>query len=126
MQSSDERKGKSSQSPLLDNSSHGSESDDESEEPVATKEFQVDLQAGSQQVEGMRRSTRRQATALHVCDSTDPVASFMLETMMTAMEEFSLMFHELADAAKLEDIPIDPYIPEPKSLPAIRQLPLEI
>ena len=39
MQSSDERKGKSSQSPLLDNSSHGSESDDESEEPVATKEF---------------------------------------------------------------------------------------
>ena len=102
------------------------QSDNESKEPVATKEFQVDLQAGSQQVEGMRRSTRRQATALHVCDSTDPVASFMLETMMTAMEEFSLMFHELADATKLEDIPIDPYIPEPKSLPAIRQLPLEI
>ena len=50
----------------LEFSSHASQSD-ENDDTVATKEFQVDLQAGSQQVDGMRRSIQRQATALHVC-----------------------------------------------------------
>ena len=48
------------------------------------------------------------------------------DLLLTTFEENEYVFTALSDAAKLEDIPIAPYLPEPKSLREIQRLPDEI
>ena len=100
------------------------DSDDESE-PVAPKEFQVDLNAGSQQIDGFRRS-KRLGGASSALELLDPIVPLDLEMIMTSLEEGQSAFQDLSNAAQNEDVPIDPYIPEPKSLQAVLRLPKEI
>ena len=45
---------------------------------------------------------------------------------MISVEEGRHAFQALSSAAQLKDIPLDPYIPEPKSLQAVMRLPKEI
>ena len=109
-------------SSIDDNFDDESRSVDSDDEPIAVKEFQIDLDAGSQQIDGFRRS-KRLVKAL----SANQATSFSsLDTAMASFEECFSIFHILTAAAANEDIPLDPYIPEPKSLQAILALPPEI
>ena len=122
--SNDRSRDSDDESSTTSNDSRSVDSDDESE-AIATKEFKVDMNAGSQQVDGFRRSRRLggASTAIELNDTTIPLD---LEMMMTSIEEGQSAFQALSSAAKSEDIPLDPYIPEPKSLQAILRLPKEI
>ena len=104
------------------NSDDGNESDDE---PVASKEFMVDVDAGSQQVDGFRRS-RRLLKAFTSLEQNIPLKVLTTEAIMTAIEESAQIFYELCHSAEVADIPVAPYLPEPKNIHQIMKLPPEI
>ena len=77
----------------------------------------------SQQVDGVRRSSRRQHSNLAVLTNTDELK---IEQMCIAFDELSTVFQALDTAAKELDIPLAPYLPEPKSFKEILRLPNDI
>ena len=81
--SNDRSRDSDDESSTTSNDSRSVDSDDESE-AIATKEFKVDMNAGSQQVDGFRRSRRLggASTAIELNDTTIPLD---LE-MMTSIE----------------------------------------
>ena len=93
-------------------------SDDSSGNNYGVKNLMKELPSeGSQFQHGVRRSTRRR----------DQTAHFSIaEHMFTAFEEIESVFKVIDEAAALQDIPIAPYLPEPKSLEAIKRLPDKI
>ena len=105
------------------------DSDDEIEsdedEPVAVKKFEIDLNAGSQQVDGMRRS--RRLIRSHAANlMSEPIQQLKNELMLETFEEVEAVFTAVFEAAASEDVPIAPYLPEPKSFREIQLLPEEI
>ena len=92
---------------------------------MAIKEFSVNLNAGSQQVDGFRRSKRLVKAYLAQEESTS-LPSLQSETMMVSIEESSQIFLDLCNSAQIQDVPIAPYLPEPKNLKQIMKLPIEI
>ena len=103
------------------------DSDDESleDEPVASKEFKVDINAGSQNVDGFRRSSRLVHNFL-AQEEERSFESLHSEIAMTSIDEASQTFIDLCASANEEDVPIAPYLPEPKNLQQILRLPVEI
>ena len=99
------------------------ESDDEasSDNEYGHKNIMRDLPAsGSQMDNGVRRSTR-------ILTSTAFLAQELTnDTMCQAFDEFESAFQALDEAAELHDIPIGPYLPEPKSLGEVKRLPLSL
>ena len=80
-----------------------------------------DLPASCSQMEnGVRRSTR------FLNSSTFLAQELTADTMCQAFDEFESAFQALDAAAELLDIPIGPYLPEPKSLAEVKRLPLSI
>ena len=99
------------------------ESDDEasSDNEYGHKNIMRDLPASGSQIDhGVRRSTR-------ILNSTAFLAQELTnDTMCQAFDEFESAFQALDTAAELLDIPIGPYLPEPKSLADVKRLPLSI
>ena len=114
-----------SQSEMQSNESESEDESESDEEPIATKKFEVDLNAGSQQIDGFRRS-KRLVKSNEAYMAIESLQQLRDELMLTVFEEYEAIFHTIATAAGMEDIPIAPYLPEPKSFREIQMLPEEI
>lgn len=82
---------------------------------MKVKQFHVDLNTGSQQVDGFCQ-IRRLGAATTGLELDDPVLPHALEMIMVSVEEGQFAFQALSSAAQVKDVPLDQYIPEPKSL----------
>ena len=82
---------------------------------------------GSQIIDGVRRSSRLNTEsgdmAINYVSAFDDIKA---ESVYAAFDEIEAAFTTLDKAADLLDIPISPYLPEPKSLREIKALPVEI
>ncbi len=102
---------------------YDSDSDDE-EEPEAIKEHKVDLDLGTQQIDGIQKSTRSKSNENR--NFVNLASEFREEQTCTAFDEMESAFSAVTKAAELQDVPISPYLPEPKSLKDIKFLPESI
>ena len=80
---------------------------------------------GLELVDGIRRSARvrRLENALACADDFAVMTADQIEQTFEELEE---IFSTLETAAKDLDLPLDPYLPEPRSLADIRRLPLDL
>ena len=96
-----------------------SDDDDPSGNNYGQKNIMKDLPtSGSQMDQGVRRSTRHLTALL--------TSELKTESLCTVFDEIDSAFQALDQAAELLDIPIGPYLPEPKSLAEVRRLPQSI
>ena len=76
---------------------------------------------GSELVDGMRRSSRvRRLEKAYACANDFEIIK--AEQMNQSFDEIEEVFSALDDAAKTMDVPLDPYLPEPKGLDEIKRL----
>ena len=102
-----------------DNSDSGDESDEDSSgNKYGIKNLMREIPSEASQFNhGVRRSTRRRGQMANF---------FIAEHIFTAFEEIESVFKAIDEAAALQDVPIAPYLLEPKSLEAIKKLPPKI
>jgi hypothetical protein len=103
--------------------SYESDSDEE-EEPEAIKEHKVDLDLGTTKIDGIQKSMRTKSNENQ--DLANFVSELKEEQMCTAFDEMESAFSAVTKAVELQDVPISPYFPEPKSLKDIFFLPESI
>jgi hypothetical protein len=78
---------------------------------------------GSKKIDGIRRSTRNKSQK---DEKIAFVNELQQEQMIKSFDEIESAFSAVTEAAELQDIPISPYLPEPKSLRDIKNLGKEI
>ena len=76
---------------------------------------------GSELVDGMRRSSRvRRLEKAYACANDFEIIK--AEQLNQTFDEIEEVFSALDEAAKTMDVPLDPYLPEPKGLDEIKRL----
>ena len=119
----------SSPFPPIDTPDDESISSESSTSDASSTKSSFDHQLGSQIIDGTRRSTRlkHSAQALQALSSKfDDIDLLKAEHLMQALAEGESIFQTLDIAALDLDIPLDPYLPEPRSLDDIKRLPPQL